>query len=167
MKSNKFYTALAVCAFIFASCEQSNQPPTSTPERSGMPTKPDLAQVKTEVQAWENALSNALNARDINATIALYADDVACLPEKMPMLVGKTALKTSIEKFFAEVPKELKISYETNEVFSEGNFVTAVGREIVKDASGKEVSTGKYIHLLEKQDNKYLCRREIWNTDHE
>jgi len=36
-----------------------------------------------------------------------------------------------------------------------------------KDASGKEISTGKYMAVWEKRNGKYICVRDISNNDSE
>ena len=52
-------------------------------------------------------------------------------------------------------------------VFGDENTVTEVGKMTRKDASGKVVSTGKYMAVWEKRDGKYLCVRDIGNSDSE
>ena len=35
----------------------------------------------------------------------------------------------------------------------------------MKDPSGELVSQGKYMSLFEKRNGKYVCVRDIWNSD--
>jgi ketosteroid isomerase-like protein len=43
--------------------------------------------------------------------------------------------------------------------------VTEIGTAISKDASGKVIRTGKYMAVWEKRDGKYICIRDIYNSD--
>ena len=129
------------------------------------PAKPDMAQVKTEIQAAENAWAAALNARDLNALMALYADDAVNMANNAPMLVGKAAIQQHQEKDFKTMPAGMTFTFETMDVFGDGNIVTETGKTTYKDAAGKVTGTGKYMAVFEKRDGKYLCIREIYNSD--
>lgn len=127
--------------------------------------KPDMAMVKAEIQAIETAWAAADNARDVNALLALYADDAVSMSNNNPTLVGKAAIQKDMETNLAKRPQGATVSYETTEVFGDDNIVTEIGKSVTKDASGKVTSTGKYIAIFEKRDGKYVCIREIYNDD--
>ena len=57
------------------------------------------------------------------------------------------------------------VSFETMDVYGDGNVITEVGKTTTKDAAGKVVSSGKYVGVFEKRDGKYVCIRDINNED--
>lgn len=67
-----------------------------------MPAKPDLAKLKTEIQALESAWAAADNARDTNAVAAFYADDAISLANNKPTLEGKAAIRQDIAESLAK-----------------------------------------------------------------
>ena len=115
--------------------------------------------------AIENAWAAAQNAKDINALMAMYADDAVSMPDGEPMLTGKAAIKKKQEADFAKPSKYASIAFETMDVYAQGDVVTEVGKTMYKDAAGKTAGAGKYMAVYEKRDGKYLCIREIYNQD--
>jgi ketosteroid isomerase-like protein len=106
-----------------------------------------------------------MNKKDVNALMAMYADDAVSMQDGSPTLSGKAAIQAQQEKDFAAPPKYASVAFETLDVYGDGNVVTEVGKSMNKDAAGKVVNTGKYIAVFEKRDGKYLCIREIYNSD--
>jgi uncharacterized protein (TIGR02246 family) len=154
------YVALSV--FVFG-CSAPAPKPVETPVV--VETKPDMAAVKAEIQALENAWAAADNARDANAVAAFYAGDAQSLSNDKPTLVGNAAILADLTEGLAKKPAGTTVAYEVQDVFGDENFVTEVGISTVKDASGKVISTGKYMAVWEKRDGKYLCIRDIYNND--
>jgi ketosteroid isomerase-like protein len=128
-------------------------------------TRPDLAQIRTEIQALENEWADALNKKDINKLMTFYADDVVSMPNESPMITGKEAVRKQQEMELANTKNPASFSFETIDVFSEGIQVLELGKTTRKDATGKVASTGKYMALFEKRDGKYVCIREMYNED--
>ena len=65
-----------------------------------------MATIKTEIQALEKAWEVADNTRNVEAIAAIYADDTISIePYKPDMLVGKAAIRKSIEEY---VSKKIK-----------------------------------------------------------
>jgi len=165
MKSTILFSAIASCILLFTACQEAPPPPAAAEAAAPAPAKPDLAQLRMEIQTVENAWADALNAKDMNAFMALYADDAVSMPNNAPTLTGKAAIQKSQEQEFATMPAGSTFSFETMDVFGDGNVVTEVGTTTIKDASGKISRTGKYFAVFEKRDGKYLCIREIYNSD--
>jgi uncharacterized protein (TIGR02246 family) len=126
---------------------------------------PDLAAIKAEIQELENAWAAADNAGDVTTLLALYADDAVSMGGDTPMTVGKTAIQKEIEASMASRPAGSTVKYEVLDVFGNEETVTEVGKTTRMDASGKVISTGKYMAIWEKRDGKYLCLRDIGNND--
>lgn len=165
MKLTTFSAVLVMGAMFIASCEQA--PPAAATEETAapVPAKPDLAQIRTEIQTIENAWAAAQNAKDLNALMAMYTDDAVSMPDGQPANSGKAAIQKYLEKEFAKNAAGNAYAFETLDVYAGENTVTEVGKTTIKDASGKVVSTGKYVAVFEKRDGKYLCIREIFNDD--
>ncbi|MBK6381208.1 MAG: DUF4440 domain-containing protein [Chitinophagaceae bacterium] len=165
MKKTILLVTYVSCVLLFASCQEAEKkeiPPATTVAE---PAKPDPAQVRAEIVTIENAWAAAQNAKDINALMAMYADDAVSMPDGEPMLNGKAAIQKKQEADFAKPAKFASIAFETMDVYAQGNVVTEVGKTMYKDATGKIIGGGKYIAVFEKRDGKYLCIREIYNQD--
>ncbi len=163
MKTTSFSQILAVAASILviaAGCNSS-----ANEEKTTETAKPDLAQVRAEIQALETEWAKASTAKDIAKVMSFYADDAVEMNDDEPMLIGKAAIEPALTKSMMERKPGTTVSFETMEVFGDGNLVTETGKIITKDAAGKVVSTGKYMGLFEKRDGKYICIRDISNED--
>lgn len=127
--------------------------------------KADMASIKVEIQGLESDWAAADNARDAKAIAGFYSDDAISMSNNAPMTVGKAAILKETEESLAKRPQGETVSYNALEVFGDGNTVTEIGTAISKDASGKVVRTGKYMAIWEKRNGKYICIRDIYNTD--
>ena len=90
---------VALSLFVI-SCGAPAPKPADTPMQ--VEVKPDMAAVKTEIQALESAWAEADNARDANAVAAFYADDAWSMSNDKPTLVGKAAILAEITEGFAK-----------------------------------------------------------------
>lgn len=161
-------TILSCCLAIFiviSSCQETTTTPDAAPAVKSEPAPVDMTQVRSEVQAIENAWADAINKKDINSLMALYADDAVSMQDGAPTLTGKAAIQAQQEKNFATPPKYASISFRTQDVYGTPEEVTEVGTSEEKDAAGKVTGTGKYVAIFQKKDGKYLCVREIYNRD--
>lgn len=127
--------------------------------------KADMTSIKAEIQGLESNWATADNARDANAIAGFYSDDAISLSNNAPMTVGKAAILKETEESLAKRAQRETVSYDVLEVFGDGNMVTEIGTSISKDASGKVIRTGKYMAIWEKRDGKYICIRDIYNSD--
>lgn len=125
---------------------------------------PDLAQIKTEIQAMEDAYAVAENAKDANAILPYYSDDAVNMPNDQPEAVGKEAILERIKKDMASDTTGGTIAFEVREIMAAGNYVIEVGKSTYTTAAGDK-KTGKYMSIFEKRDGKYVCIRDIWNND--
>lgn len=153
MKIDRLFMLLAVCVLAFAACQSSSS------------TTADMAKVRAEIQQLENAWAEALNTRDIDALMALYADDAVSMVNNGPILTGKDAIRTFQEAEWKSGPQTGTYAFETLDLYGDGETITEVGTSTFKDAAGNTIRTGKYVAVFKKQDGKYLCVREIYNDD--
>lgn len=166
MKKTILLVTYVSCVVLFTSCQEAEKKETPAQTTTvAEPAKPDLAQIRTEIVAIEKAWADAQNAKDVNALMAMYAEDAVSMPDGEPMLSGKAAIQKKLETDFAQPAKYASIAFETLDVYAQDNVATEVGKSIYKDAAGKTIAGGKYIAVYEKRDGKYLCIREIYNQD--
>lgn len=160
------FAAITLCVLSFA-CTSPAPEETAEPEPIAEPVAaaPDMAAVKAEIQAIETAFAAADNARDASAILAFYSDDAVTMGSGEPMSVGKAAIQKSIEAGFANSPAGSTVKYEVQDVFGDENTVTEVGKTTRMDKSGKVIYTGKYMAIWEKRGDKYVCVRDINNSD--
>ncbi len=144
------FAAVAAFSLLFVSCQ---------------PAKPDLAKIRTEIQAMEDAYAAGLKAKDANAVIAYYADDAVSMVNNAPVATGHDALLKMAQDDIDSDTTNLTESFETVDIFAAGDLVVETGKAAYKDADGNVVKTGKYMSLFEKRDGKYLCIRDIYNED--
>ena len=161
MKKTSFFTALVGCTLLFAACGQTPQQQATAPEA----TKPDMAKVKSEIQALATKWADAENARDAKTVAAFYADDAIRLANNMPMIVGKANILKSLEDELANTPQGSTIFIETVDVLGNETDVIEVGRAILKDTTGKITYTGKYLAYWQKRNGKYVVVRDMTNDD--
>ncbi|MEJ7740195.1 MAG: DUF4440 domain-containing protein [Chitinophagaceae bacterium] len=164
----KCTTACIALFFLTTGCNQSTADETSNAKsetKQAMTTKADPAQLKSEIQELEMAWAKADNARDVATVAAFYADDAISMANNAPMLVGIAAIKKDIEASMAKKAKGSTLSYDVMDVFVGGDYVTEVGKTTRKDSTGKVTTTGKYMAIWEKRNNKWICIRDIGNED--
>lgn len=166
MKTNPFTLILAVVA-ITSVCLTGCNGPTQKAETitEQVAAKPDMAAIKTEIQAIETEWASATTAKDIDKVMALYADDAVEMTDDEPMAVGKAAIRQLLLKGMEARKAGTTVYYETMDVYGDDNLVTEVGKTTIKDAAGNVVSAGKYMGIFEKRDGKFICIRDINNED--
>ena len=165
MKKTILLVTYVSCVLLFTSCQEPEKKETPAEVTVAEPAKPDLTQIRSQIVAIQNAWAAAQNAKDINALMAMYADDAVSMPDGEPMVSGKAAIQKKQEADFAKPSTYASIAFETLDVYAQGNEATEVGKTMYKDAAGKTIGGGKYIAVYEKRDGKYLCIREIYNKD--
>ena len=149
------FAVIAAAALLTASCKPATQEP----------TKPDLAAIRTEIQALENSYAAGLKAKDANAVIAYYADDAISLVNNAPIAVGHDALLKMAQDDIARDTTNTTVTFETVDIFAAGDLVVETGKAIYKDPSGNVAKTAKYMTLFEKRNGKNLAIRDIYNED--
>jgi uncharacterized protein (TIGR02246 family) len=166
MKKMNSSAIATLCVILFLFVVGCNSPaPKAVETNVQVETKPDMTAVKAEIQALESSWAAADNARDAKAVAAFYADDALSMSNDKPTLVGKAAILADITENLSKKVAGSTVSYEVVEIFGDDKIVTEVGKAISKDASGKVISTGKYMAVWEKRDGKFICIRDIYNND--
>ncbi|GGD26541.1 hypothetical protein GCM10011343_15970 [Flavobacterium orientale] len=127
----------------------------------------DADAIKTEIQALEDAYATASNARDVDGIMTYYADDAVSYPSEKAPVVGKEAMRASIQEDLLSYPKGSTVSYSVKDVFvsNDGSLVTEIGSYTSLDSLGGKARTGHYMSLFEKRDGKYVCIRDMSTPD--
>lgn len=162
--NRKNYLLASICMFFAVLMIGCNTSETKTTEAEA-PAAPDMNKVKTEIQTLETAWAAAENAGDSKALAAFYTEDAVSMQRDKPMIVGREAIQKDIEAGEATRDKSMTMTYTVLDVFGDENTVTEVGTAIRKDSTGKVAYTGKYMAFWVKRDGKYLCIRDISNSD--
>lgn len=159
-------TACIALSLFTVACSPAPEQ-TAAPEEIAAPVaaEPDMTAIKAEIQAIETAWAAAENAGDVPALLAFYGDDAVSMGSGSPMAVGKAAIQKQIEEGMASRPAGSTVSYEVLDVFGDENTVTEAGKTTRTDASGKVISSGKYMAVWEKRDGKFICVGDISNSD--
>ncbi len=126
----------------------------------------DKDAIKSEIQAMEEGFAAGFNARNVD-NIMYYAEDaISYSPGKKP-LEGRTAIHDAMKEELATFPIGAKVSFETKEVHisNDGNQVVEIGGYTVVDSTNTKLMTGNFFSLFEKKDGKYVCTRDIMNSD--
>jgi uncharacterized protein (TIGR02246 family) len=170
MKNNNFFslTAIAFALFFFTvACNApTNDAATKAAETAKtVVTQPDMAKIKAEIKAIEDAWAAASNAKDVATVLGFYADDAISMNDDKPMQVGKAAIQKGIEAEMARHKENEKVAFETLDLYGDENRVTEVGKSTVTDSKGKVTYTGKYMAVWEKRNGKWLTIRDISNDD--
>lgn len=163
MKKTIIFSVCAACVMMFTSCEEATEGDTTVTTEVATP---DLAQIKTEIQAIETEWANAMNSKDVAGVMSLFAEDAMSMSDGQPTIVGKEAIQKSMETEFADPSNTDSVTFETLEVYAQGDYVTEIGKSTYIDAAGKPTKPGKYMAFFVKKDGKYLCIRDIYNKDY-
>ena len=154
MRMNKILGLAAGVAFL-TSCSDCPEPEVL-----------NISDVKAEITALEKAYSDASTANDAEALLAYYADDAKSLAPNEVSRVGMSEIRAATLKEMAQDQGNVSVM-EVQNVWAAGEIAVEVGTYTVTSADGEEVSVGKYMSLFEKRDGKYVCVRDIWNSDQE
>jgi uncharacterized protein (TIGR02246 family) len=159
--------AIGFALSVFSMSCNTNTSDTATNPKNTEPAaaKPDIATIKTEIQALNTTWANAVNNKDAATILNLYAEDAISMPDDAPALRGKAAIQKDVEASTANSKGLITVTYITEEVFGNEQLVTETGIVIAKDTSGKVAYTEKYIQIWEKRNNKWQVIREIYNHD--
>jgi uncharacterized protein (TIGR02246 family) len=112
--------------------------------------------------ALRDAWLEAFNARQLDAVLALYADDGVFLPITGERVAGRDALRALYTKVFGEVTAHLELHSEGLERSADLAFDTGTYRESV-DAGGKHVAlTGSYLFTYRHTEAGWRVSAQSW-----
>ncbi len=126
----------------------------------------DIEKIKAEIQEAENHFADIYNSGNADS-LKYYADDAVSYFNNQYPIMGKDAIHEYINGELEYFPKGAKLSYETKEVHvsSDANQVLEIGAYLLVDSTNTKIRSGKYFSLFEKRNGKYLCIRDMGNSD--
>lgn len=142
---------LLLTSFLFAACSGPAEKPAA----------PDMAALKTEIQAKEDAFAAAEKAKDADAVAAYYADDAVSYNRNQEPLSGKAAIKEAIAKRLTSDTTGSLSTYQVVDLFADGDLLVEIGSFTSKNPAGQETDKGHYLSVFQKRDGKYVCIRDM------
>ena len=170
MKTKNVFSFVATCIaltlFTVACTAPTNDATTKAAETAKtVVVQTDMAKIKAEIKAIEDAWAAASNAKDVATIVGFYADDAISMNDDQPMLVGKAAIQKGVESEMAKRKPNAKTVFETLDLYGDENRVTEVGKTTLTDSTRKVIYTGKYMAVWEKRNGKWLTVRDMSNDD--
>ncbi|MCU0380773.1 MAG: DUF4440 domain-containing protein [Chitinophagaceae bacterium] len=142
---------LLLSALFFNACTQ--------PAKEAAPL--DMAALKTEIQAKEDAFAAAEKAKDADAVAAYYADDAVSYNRNREPLSGKAAIKEGIAQRLAADTTGSLSTYQVVDLFADGDMLVEIGSFTSRNPAGQETDKGHYMSVFQKRDGKYVCVRDM------
>ena len=124
-------------------------------------TTVDMAAVKKDIQAMEDAYATAEKAKDADKVVAYYSDDAVSYSRNRMPEIGKAAIKESLAKRLAADTSGNTNVYKVVDLFGEGNMLVEIGSWTEMSSAGAEVNKGHYMSYFQKRDGKYVCVRDM------
>ena len=122
----------------------------------------DMANLKAEIQAMEDAYAAGEKAKDADAVAAYYSDDAISYGRNEQPVSGRAAIRESIAKNIANDTTGNYSVYKVVDLFAEGNMALEIGSWTQFDASGTTLENGHYMSYFQKnKDGKYECIRDM------
>ncbi len=167
MQLNNFFSILVTCIALSIFTVACTAPTNDAAIKAAKTViaQPDMAKIKAEIKAIEDAWAAASNAKDVATIVGFYADDAISMNDDLPMLVGKAAIQKGVEAEMARRKENAKTVFETLDLYGDENCVTEVGKTTLTDSTGKVIYAGKYMAVWEKRNGKWLTIRDISNDD--
>ncbi|MCW8984954.1 MAG: DUF4440 domain-containing protein, partial [Thermoanaerobaculales bacterium] len=107
---------------------------------------------------WEKAL----NAGDVDALVALYAEDCVLMPPNLELAKGQGAARGA---FGAMIAAGQTGELETTTATAAGGVGYHTGTYWIKDANGTIIDRGKYMEGWQKVGGEWKIVHDIWNSD--
>jgi len=136
--------------FAMVACEAPSVPPVA-----------DTAADQAAIRAAHRSLQQAYYSNDIEAEMALYADDVVVMPPGAPAVSRRDAVR----RLWTQDVAQPGASEVLDEKFVEvsGNVGWSSGPYRVIGAGGVETAAGSFMETWRKTKGRWLNVQEIWN----
>lgn len=123
----------------------------------------DLTNVKKEIEAANQIISDNLAKGDSVAVASAYSKDGALMVNYMPSIKGQDKI-TAFWGGFIRLGIG-SITLTTIEVWGDENYITEEGLFEIKAKDGAQIDKGKYIVVWKKEEGKWKLHRDMSNTD--
>jgi uncharacterized protein (TIGR02246 family) len=125
-----------------------------------------LADTRNTIAAGYVQWTDALKAKNLDAVVALYADDATLLPDEREEASGKAAVRAFYSDWFAQNDKVMEQKFQDINSVQEGDLLidsTKYSGVLVRD--GKEVPLRGKRLVVWKRDlqGRWKILRDTWN----
>jgi len=123
------------------------------------------AKDQASIRARNDALVQAINAREVGKIVDLYAENSTFMPPNRPIIRGRDPLKTYYQDFVKDASG---LHLTVDEVSGSGPLAYQTGtyEMDVKDAKGQpEHDRGKYLFILRSLAGNWRYEFSMWNSD--
>lgn len=131
----------------------------------GGPGQQFTAKDQANIRAKNDALVQAINAKEVGKIVDLYAENSTFMPPNRPIIRGKDPLKT----YYQDLVKDTSgLHLTVDEVSGSGPLAYQTGtyEMDVKDAKGQpEHDRGKYLFILRSLGGNWRYEFSMWNSD--
>ncbi len=119
------------------------------------------------IQSVLRSYETALNANDVDTILSLYGGDPVFMPQHVPALIGRTAVRAGYEQVFATI--KLNVRFEIHEVEEAGDVAWArtssSGRTKIL-AAGVEVTEGNNeLFIFRRENGAWKIHRYLFSTN--
>jgi ketosteroid isomerase-like protein len=144
---------------LFLACNRAEEVKTAAPAI-------DKEQIKSEIQALENHFASIYDSRKADS-LSYYADSAISYFNGRKPVAGKAAIHKFIDEELMNYPKGAKIAFETEEIYigQDGRYVFEIGAYKQIDSTGGILQRGHYFSLFEKINGRYMCIRDMANSN--
>jgi uncharacterized protein (TIGR02246 family) len=153
-KTMKLFTVLSFFILIITACS------TKEKEEEAL----DMEQVKSEIQALEDAYAEGQKAKDATAVANYYSEDAVSHSRNQEPIKGKAAIQENLALSIASDTTGNYNVYKIVDLFADGDTAVEVGSWTEFDIDGNELQNGNYMTYFEKRDGKYVCVRDMSTT---
>ena len=144
---------LAIMVVTFSACTTAEKPEPL-----------DMATIKAEIQAMEDAFSAAEKAKDADGVAAYYSENAISYSRNDQPVSGRAAIRDKIAERIANDTLGNTNVYKVVDLFAEGNSAVEIGSWTEFNPEGIETENGYYMSYFEKRDGKYECVRDMTVT---
>ncbi len=124
-------------------------------------TDTDRGEIQTILDRYEQAL----NASDVDAVVALYADDGVFMPSSAPTAVGIEGVRAAYEHVFTMI--KLNIAFTVEEIVADGSIAFArtgsKGSVTVLADGTTAPEENRELFVFQKQDGVWKIARYMFN----
>jgi ketosteroid isomerase-like protein len=121
----------------------------------------DMAALNAQIQGMEDAYATASKAKDADAVMAYYADDLVSYSREKEPARGKEALRQRLAEGMAKDTLGITPSYKVEELFVGNDHVTEIGSWTDTDKTGTVTDHGTYFSIFRKNGDSWQCIRDI------
>ncbi|MGH1436876.1 MAG: YybH family protein [Lewinella sp.] len=152
----------ATMILSFTSCETAPADNNSSTQNQ---ITMNSSQEKAAINELLFAYRDALNASDIGAILALYADDGIFMPTGAPTSIGQKQVKSAYEFVFSNI--QLTIEFQIDEIELTGDYAfartTSQGSTLIHATGANVAEENRELFVLQKIQGQWKIARYMFN----